>query len=156
VPSNIGIAFEDVISCNSDLWSDFMEYTRLEGHSIFVISECLSYTVTDQLEYHGLFLQTHWDRILSVFSFLSSKGADVYFDSEKNSWQARNQQIWYNAKARMCFEQKIAIMFESKPQYFAAFDNIATRLINVEDEENFKMIEDTAKRLKVANSWFKD
>ena len=156
MPTNIGIAFEDVISENPDLWGEFTKYARLEGHSIFIVAEDPSYTAIDQLEYMGLYHQINWDSVLSVFSFLSAKGVDLYIDEVTKRWKARDGHAWYNAKARMCFENKIAIMFEENPRYFAAFGNIVTRLVNIRNKSDFEMILSTTEKLKKINSWFDD
>lgn len=154
--SNIGIAFEDVITSDPEAWSDFMKYSRLEGHSIIIIGQDPTYTIIDRLDYYGLELHTHWDSVLSVFSFLSSNGVDVYFSENHDSWRATNMHAWYQSKARICYEHKIGIMFESNPRFFAPFKSIPTRLVNVEDPNNQVMVGRTAKLLKSQNSWFED
>ena len=156
MPSNIGIAFEDVVTFVPPMWRDFTKYARLEGHSIFIIGQEPSYTVIDQLEHLGFEHHLNWDHVITLFSFLCDKGENVYYSEDHDCWRCENMQAWWNAKARICFERSISLMFESNPRFFAAFGSVPTRLVNVENDLDFDMVEKTTKWLRSRNSWFED
>lgn len=156
MPANIGIAYEDVISSNPELWADFMKYVRLEGHEVYVIGEIPEYNLRDALDYLKMRHQTHWDRVLSVTAYLTRNGHAVYYDEALDRWRSRDEELWYEVKARLCFRHKISIMFEENPLHFAAFNKIPTRLIDSSNRMDWEMLVYTTNGLKINNSWYKE
>ena len=156
MPGKIAIAYEDVITSDSDLWANFAKYARLEGHTIYIIGEGPPYSVTDGLEYHGLFSDLHYDFAISLFSFLTKKGEDMYFNETLHKWICRNPEIWAASKGRWCHENHISLMIEDNYLFHSAFKFIPTRLFMVCKAGARETIKSTVKLLHEKNEWFDD
>lgn len=154
--SKIAIAYEDVITEDSDLWADFMKYARLEGHQIYVIGEEPPYSLSEALDYNGLYQDLHFDRQISLYNYLITRGEDMTFNQIRRKWICRIPEVWAGSKARLCAEFKISLMFEDNYLFAHPFGFIPTRLEMFCNVSVREMVIETTRILKERNKWFDD
>jgi hypothetical protein len=151
--TNIAIAYEDVITGETDLWSDFMKYVRLEGHKVYVIGEQWDYNLNDGLEYHGLARDVHFDETISILTALSNRGYDLEFDQEQDRWRCEDMDMWRGIKSMICATNAMAIMIEENELFAKAFEFIPTRLMMVNTPEALIEFTRITRILEEANTW---
>lgn len=152
----IGIAYEDVITVDSDLWAKFMKYARLEGHHLTVICESPKYHLIDGMDYYGLYQDLHWDELVEVSEYLTAKGQDLYYDEMSRVWRTKDPLIWWQSKARLCYDYGINIFFEDNSNFAPHFGTVPTRIMMFSDKNVKELIKQTAEKLEAVNSWFED
>jgi len=127
---SLSIDFFGTLNNDYGLWTDFLEEIRRDDIKVHIISGPWKSDLIALLENAGFYKDTHYDHVHSILTYLSSIGADTFYDEGYDSWYS-TQEAWWSSKAEICKMNGIQIHLDSDIRFSEAFDNIPTRFVHI-------------------------
>jgi len=150
--SIISIDYFGTLDTYPSFWQEVLEYVRLEGMEVYVVSGPWPKDLIEKLEFKGYTRGTHYDKVFSILSHLSGKGLEVWYDEDRDSWQSHGI-AWYRSKSEICKKVRSRIHFDSDPRFGPDFKSVPTRFVHTDCKARKAEIEKWHKALKLANTF---
>lgn len=89
--------------------------------TVFIISGPPMHKILQELEELGLQRGKHYDIVLSVVDHIRRVYPDYTYQDGRGYWRAPNL-IWNRAKAEICYNEDISLLFDDSPEYGEYFE----------------------------------
>ena len=127
----IGIDLHGVLDTYPEIFKPMLRIFRKAGIDYCIVSGPSAEKVEQELYKTGYGDEVHSIWIYSVVDYLTIKGVEFDMTDPENPWCDDN--IWWDAKARICKEYKIDYLIDDSEKYRPAFDLIRARFIHVSE-----------------------
>lgn len=97
-----------------------MMLLKQSGIEVIIISGPPTVQIRSELDYLGITLGVHYDRILSVADFVREEGYKWWTDKDGNFWC--DNTIWWKTKAQICERHEIYSLVDDKEEYQKYFN----------------------------------
>jgi len=123
----IGIDIHGVMDRHPDFFKSLISFLEQTGHTVCVVTGMAGDQAVKDLENAGY--DDLCVNLYSMVDYLLNKGVKFDMSDPENPWC--DDQIWWDAKARICQEYGIDYLIDDSYKYESAFDLIDAKFIHL-------------------------